>query len=78
MGKKNDVQYVLLLNSENRSCNGVTSFQTLEKLEMKLNRKIVKKFNTGEEADEGYVHAEKNELISMIWEITIIRKTNKK
>jgi hypothetical protein len=60
----------LLLNSENRSCNGVTSFQTLEKLEMKLNRKIVKKFNTGEEADEGYVHAEKNELISMIWEIT--------
>ncbi len=26
--------------------------------------------NTGEETDDGYVHADKNELISMIWEIT--------
>jgi len=37
---------------------------------MKMNRKLVKKISTGEEVDDGYVQAEKNELISMIWEIT--------
>jgi hypothetical protein len=37
---------------------------------MNMNRNLVKKINMGEEADDGYVQAEKNELISMIWEIT--------
>jgi hypothetical protein len=37
---------------------------------MNMNRKLVKKFNMGEELDDGHVRAEKNELISMIWEIT--------
>jgi len=37
---------------------------------MNMNRKLVKKINMGEELDDGYVQAEKNELISMIWEIT--------
>jgi len=35
-----------------------------------MNRKLVKKTNMSEEIDDGYVQAEKNELISMIWEIT--------
>lgn len=37
---------------------------------MNMNRKIVKKINMVEDKDDGYVQAEKNELISMIWEIT--------
>jgi hypothetical protein len=37
---------------------------------MSMNRKLIKKINMGEEADDGLVQAEKNELISMIWEIT--------
>ena len=37
---------------------------------MNMNRKIVKKINMSEEADDGHVQAEKSELISMIWEIT--------
>lgn len=37
---------------------------------MNMNRKIVKKINMNEDTDDGYVQAEKNELISMIWEIT--------
>jgi len=37
---------------------------------MNMNRKLTKKINMGEEADDGYVQAEKDELISMIWEIT--------
>ncbi|MBW1771850.1 MAG: hypothetical protein JRJ82_03045 [Deltaproteobacteria bacterium] len=37
---------------------------------MNMNRKLVKKINMGEEIDDGHVQAEKNELISMIWEIT--------
>jgi len=37
---------------------------------MNMNRKLVKKINMGEELDDGHVRAEKNELISMIWEIT--------
>jgi hypothetical protein len=36
---------------------------------MKMNRKIVRKKGMKDE-DSGYVHAEKNELLSMIWEIT--------
>ncbi|HJX33887.1 MAG TPA: hypothetical protein VJ373_01800 [Desulfatiglandales bacterium] len=35
-----------------------------------MNRRSVKKINMGEETDDGYVQAEKDELISMIWEIT--------
>jgi hypothetical protein len=37
---------------------------------MNMNRKIIKKINMGEELDNGHVQVEKNELISMIWEIT--------
>jgi hypothetical protein len=37
---------------------------------MNMNRKLVKKKNMKEEADDGLVQAEKKELISMIWEIT--------
>jgi hypothetical protein len=37
---------------------------------MTMNRKFVKKINRDEEIDDGNVQAEKNELISMIWEIT--------
>jgi hypothetical protein len=37
---------------------------------MNMNRKLVKKIIMGEEVDDGQVQAEKNELISMIWEIT--------
>jgi len=37
---------------------------------MNMNRKLIKKINMGEEIDDGHVQAEKNELISMIWEIT--------
>ncbi len=37
---------------------------------MKMNRKVVKKLNMKKDLDVGYVIAEKNELISMIWEIT--------
>ena len=37
---------------------------------MNMNRKLVKKINMGEELDDGHVRAEKDELISMIWEIT--------
>ena len=37
---------------------------------MKMNRKLVKKLNIDEETYNGYVQAEKNESISMIWEIT--------
>jgi hypothetical protein len=35
-----------------------------------MNRRLVKKINMGQETDDGYVQAPKNELISMIWEIT--------
>ena len=37
---------------------------------MNMNRKLIKKINMGENTDDGYVQSEKNELISMIWEIT--------
>ena len=37
---------------------------------MNMNRKIVKIINMDEEIDDGYVQAERHELISMIWEIT--------
>lgn len=37
---------------------------------MNMNRKLIKKINTDEEVDDGHVQAEKNELISMMWEIT--------
>ena len=37
---------------------------------MTMNRKLVKKITMSEEVDDGHVQAEKNELISMIWEIT--------
>jgi hypothetical protein len=37
---------------------------------MNMNRKLVKKINMSEEVDDGHVQGEKNELISMIWEIT--------
>jgi hypothetical protein len=36
---------------------------------MKMNRKIIKKIDIKDD-DNKYVHAEKNELFSMIWEIT--------
>jgi len=37
---------------------------------MNMNKKMIKKINMDEEGDDGHVQAEKNELISMIWEIT--------
>ena len=37
---------------------------------MNMNRNIIKKITVNEEVDDGHVQAEKNELISMIWEIT--------
>ena len=37
---------------------------------MNMDRKLVKKINMREDTDDGHVQAEKNELISMIWEIT--------
>ncbi len=37
---------------------------------MKMNRKIVKRFKLEEDLDDGYVHAEAHELVSMVWEIT--------
>ena len=37
---------------------------------MNMNRKLVKKINMSEDEDDGHVQAEKNELLSMIWEIT--------
>ena len=37
---------------------------------MKMNRQIVKKITMKNDSDDGYVKAEKHELISMIWEIT--------
>ena len=37
---------------------------------MNMNKKIVKRINMDEDIDDGYVRAERPELISMIWEIT--------
>ena len=37
---------------------------------MNLNRKVIKKIDMREDIDDGYVQAERHELISMIWEIT--------
>jgi hypothetical protein len=37
---------------------------------MNMNRKIIKKIKLKEETDDGQVQAEKNELLSMMWEIT--------
>ena len=37
---------------------------------MNMNKKIVKRINMDEDIDDGYVLAERPELISMIWEIT--------
>ena len=37
---------------------------------MNMNRKVVKKIYMDENIDDGYVKAEKHDLISMIWEIT--------
>jgi hypothetical protein len=37
---------------------------------MNMNKKIVKRINMDENIDDGYVLAERPELISMIWEIT--------
>jgi len=50
---------------------GVVNFKcTGEKVEMNMNRKAVRKINMDEDTDDGYVQAERHELISMIWEIT--------
>ena len=35
-----------------------------------MNKRIVKRINMDEDIDDGYVRAERSELISMIWEIT--------
>jgi len=43
---------------------------TGENIEMNMNKKIVKRINMDEDIDDGYVRAERPELISMIWEIT--------
>ncbi len=50
---------------------------------MNMNKKIVKRINMDEDIDDGYVLAERPELISMIWEITkdtwaFIREQNAK
>ena len=37
---------------------------------MNMNRRVVKKINSDEDMDVGYVEAERHDLISMIWEIT--------
>jgi len=37
---------------------------------MNMNRKVVKRIKMDEDIDDGYVRAERYELISMIWEIT--------
>jgi len=37
---------------------------------MNMNRKVVKKISMDEDIDDGYVLAEKHDLISMVWEIT--------
>ena len=37
---------------------------------MKMNRKVAKKIYVDADIDDGYVEAEKHDLISMIWEIT--------
>lgn len=37
---------------------------------MNMNRKVAKKIYVNEDMDDGYVEAERHELISMIWEIT--------
>lgn len=37
---------------------------------MIMDRKIVRRIKMEDDTDDGYVHAEKSELISMIWEIT--------
>jgi hypothetical protein len=37
---------------------------------MNMNRKIIEKISMGEDVADGHVQAEKDELISMIWEIT--------
>jgi len=38
---------------------------------MNLNRKLVKRINMDEDIDDGHVRAERHELISMIWEISM-------
>jgi len=37
---------------------------------MKMNRNIVRRLTLKEDTDDGYVQAEKSELISVMWEIT--------
>ncbi|MFC1813412.1 hypothetical protein ACFL03_12065 [Thermodesulfobacteriota bacterium] len=37
---------------------------------MNMNRKAVKKMRMDEDIDDGYVLAERHDLISMVWEIT--------
>lgn len=37
---------------------------------MKMNRKVAKKTYLHEDIDDGHVDAKRDELISMIWEIT--------
>jgi hypothetical protein len=37
---------------------------------MNMNRKVAKKISVDADRDDGYVEAEKHDLISMIWEIT--------
>jgi hypothetical protein len=37
---------------------------------MKMNRKAVKIINMKKKLDNGYVHVDRHESISMIWEIT--------
>mgnify|MGYP006289798713 CR=1 FL=1 len=37
---------------------------------MTMDRKTVRKVTIDDDIDDGYVYAEKDELISMIWEIT--------
>jgi hypothetical protein len=37
---------------------------------MKMNGKLIKKTRIHEETDDGFVQADKSELISMMWEIT--------
>ncbi len=37
---------------------------------MNMNRKVAKKISVDKGIDDGYVEAERDDLISMVWEIT--------
>lgn len=40
------------------------------KEEMDVNRKLIKRLNSSEDNDDGFVDAEKSQLLSMMWDIT--------